>query len=51
MQCPRCNRILMGVVHGDQVDIGGRAVAVETVKDQRRARSQAPPTVRAPRQK
>ena len=36
--CPRCDRILMGsartcVVHGDQIDVGGRAPALETVQD------------------
>ncbi len=44
MNCPRCGRILMGsaktcVVHGDQLDVGGRAAAVETVGDQRRLRA------------
>ena len=37
--CPRCERVLMGaartcLVHGDQVDVGGRAPALETVADQ-----------------
>lgn len=39
--CPRCERVLIGsartcLVHGDQVDIGGRAPALETVADQLR---------------
>lgn len=42
--CPKCDRVLMGsartcVVHGDQLDIGGHAPALETVADQRRQRS------------
>lgn len=37
--CPRCERVLIGaartcLVHGDQVDVGGRAPALETVADQ-----------------
>ena len=37
--CPRCQRRLIGTartcfVHGDQLDVGGRAPALETVKDQ-----------------
>ena len=40
-RCPRCDNVLIGsaktcVVHGDQLDVGGRAPALETVKDQRR---------------
>ena len=41
MKCPRCNNVLIGtartcLIHGDQLDVGGRAPAVESVKDQRR---------------
>jgi hypothetical protein len=37
--CPRCQRRLIGTartcfVHGDQLDVGGREPALETVKDQ-----------------
>jgi len=40
-RCPRCEGVLMGpartcLVHGDQIDIGGRAPALETVADQLR---------------
>lgn len=39
--CPRCGNLLFGIartclVHGDQVDVGGRAPMLETVKDRRR---------------
>ncbi len=39
--CPRCGNLLFGIartclVHGDQVDVGGRAPTLETVKDRRR---------------
>ncbi len=37
--CPHCQRRLIGtartcLVHGDQLDVGGRAPALETVADQ-----------------
>jgi hypothetical protein len=37
--CTRCQRLLFGsartcLVHGDQLDVGNRAPAVETVADQ-----------------
>lgn len=40
--CPRCSRVLIGaartcLVHGDQLDVGGRAPALETVADQLRS--------------
>lgn len=40
-RCPRCGNVLIGsartcLVHGDQLDLGGRAPALETVADQRR---------------
>lgn len=39
--CARCGGVLMGpartcLVHGDQLDVGGRAPALETVADQLR---------------
>lgn len=56
--CPRCDRLLIGsaatcMVHGDQIDIGGAAPALETVSDQRARRAKgvnesAAPTPIAP---
>jgi hypothetical protein len=37
------------LVHGDQLDVGGRAAAVETVGDQRRLRGQLRGAARPPR--
>ena len=56
MNCPRCERILIGtaktcLVHGDQIDVGGRATVVETVGDQRRRRAQARASERPAREK
>jgi hypothetical protein len=44
MKCPRCGGIVMGsartcLIHGDQLDVGGKPVLLETVKDQRRVNS------------
>jgi hypothetical protein len=49
VKCPRCGRTLMGsartcVVHGDQLDLGGSAPALETVKDQMRGGRRVPRT-------
>ncbi len=50
MKCPRCDRLLVGLagtclVHGDQIGVGGRAPALETVNDQlRQLRQPAPRT-------
>jgi hypothetical protein len=42
-RCTRCQSILIGpartcLIHGDQLDLGGRAPVLETVEDQRRTR-------------
>lgn len=42
VHCPRCSALLIGtartcVIHGDQLDLGGRAPALETVADQLKA--------------
>jgi hypothetical protein len=42
LTCPRCANILIGpartcLIHGDQIDVGGRAPAVESLSDQRRS--------------
>lgn len=42
-RCAKCGNVLIGralscMIHGDQLDIGGRAPVVESAADQRRGR-------------